>query len=129
MMDMRRFGYLVALAGTVVVWLGFAVSTGWLGLEGGLRIAAFLASIVGLVLVLWSGYLLNRPVVKGFVVPGICLLLDAGLIWVTVPAWVNAGSGQDAATLATIMASGTCLFFGLALFLAAGLAAAFASEK
>lgn len=126
---MRGLGYIVALVGCLALWLGFAASAGWLSLREPLRWTAFAVCLGGLVTILWSGFLLNKPIARGFIVPGICLLLDAALIWLTVPGWVNAGSSEDAVNLVAIIGAGTSLFLGLALFIAAALAAAFSSGK
>lgn len=126
---MRALGFPLAVVGTVLVWFGFAISLGMLGWFPIRQWSGLAGGVLGLALVLWSGFLLNKPLARGFVVPGICLLADAGLIAFVVPKMVNAGSGQDGVTLASLMGAGVLLFFGLALLIGGALAAAFASDR
>lgn len=116
---MRRFGIPLLVVSALCLWLGFAMIGGWLDFRA--QIPGLLVMVLAVCGFFGAGFLLNRPLARGFLLPGLGLLADAYLIAAFVPNMINAGSGQDAVDLTSVMGSGVCVFLGLALVLAAAL--------
>ncbi len=122
LMSMRALGYPLAVLGTYVSWRAFHAAFGQMDVSSVARWTAFSICLLGLAMILGSGYLLNRPAVRGFVVPGFALLAEAGLLWFTRPI-ANDDPTRDHRTLYFLMGAGVSLSFGMALMVAAFMAA------
>lgn len=121
-MPMRALGYPLAVLGTYVAWRAFHTAFGQLDVSSVARWTAFSICLAGLGMILGSGYLLNRPTVRGFLVPGVALLAEAGLLWATRPVPTDDPT-RDHRTLYFLMGAGVSLSFGMALMVAAFMAA------
>lgn len=128
LVPMRMLGFPLAGLGTYVAWRAFHAAFGQLDVTQATKWTAFAICLVGLGMILGSGYLLNRPTVRGFVVPGLALLAEAGLIWVTRPIPTDDPT-RDHRTLYFLMGAGVSLSFGMALMVAAFMAAMIGDKR
>jgi len=116
-------GIALALFGAILTWLGFAFLLNWRGQS---LIAGIVVMSVGLTCIGLAGNLQRPRIAAAYGLSAAATLLAALLIGTQVPNMV--APATDTIMLWVAMGSGTLVFFGLSMVIAAAMAKAMAKD-